>query len=141
MAAGEQAGGAQRTSGLAVASLVLSCIAFVFAGPICSVPGVICGHLARSECRRDARVGGGELALAGLVVGYINIALWVLGVVAVVLILGFVLLLGVAADRPAEPVRLQRPVYRGRPPAPGRRFRLPSSVGLRAAAADPCPCL
>lgn len=60
----------RRTSGLAIASLVLSCLS-VALGPFGFFPGIICGHLARSECRRDPNVDGDGLAVAGLIVGYL----------------------------------------------------------------------
>jgi len=55
-----------RTSGLAIASLACSLL-----GPVCCIPAIICGHLARREIKKDSAVGGAGLALAGLVVGYI----------------------------------------------------------------------
>ena len=60
---------AQRTSGLAIASLVLS-----FFGCL-AIGGVICGHLARKQMRRDPSLGGRGLATAGLIIGYISVAL------------------------------------------------------------------
>jgi hypothetical protein len=47
-----------------VASLIcsLTCIGWL--------PGIICGHLAKSRIRRDPSLQGGGLALAGLVIGY-----------------------------------------------------------------------
>ena len=60
---------ARRTSGLAIAALVLSCLS-VALGPFGFVPGILCGHLARSECRRDPKVDGDGLAVAALILGY-----------------------------------------------------------------------
>jgi len=65
---------AHRTSGLAIASLVLSCLS-VLIGPFGFLPVIICGHLARSECRRNQALTGAGLALAGLIVGYISVGL------------------------------------------------------------------
>jgi hypothetical protein len=59
-------GGGQKTSGLAIASLVCSLVFF----PV----GIICGHLARRDIRRDPSLKGGGLASAGLIIGYFNLA-------------------------------------------------------------------
>jgi len=64
-----------RTSALAVASLVLSCISF-FAWPLGFLPGIICGHLARREIRRNPGMEGDGMALAGLIIGYIFLAMF-----------------------------------------------------------------
>ena len=63
-----------RTCGLAIASLILSCLTVVL-GPFGCIPGIICGHLARAECRRDRALMGDGLAVAGLIIGYLFLAL------------------------------------------------------------------
>lgn len=68
------------TNGLAVASLVCSLLGF-------SVLGVIFGHIALGQIRSKGESGHG-LAVAGLIIGYIALALVVLWVVFV-LVLGF----------------------------------------------------
>lgn len=59
-----------RTSGLAIASLILS-ISSVILWPFGFVPGIICGHLARRQIREDPLIRGDGLAKAGLIIGYI----------------------------------------------------------------------
>lgn len=61
-----------RTSGLAIASLVFSLI-----GPIGSIPAVICGHIALRKIRKEATVKGYGLALAGLIIGYVVLGLFI----------------------------------------------------------------
>ena len=59
----------QRTSGLAIASLVCS-----LSSPVTCVgwlPGVICGHLAKSRIQRNPALKGIGLATAGLTIGYL----------------------------------------------------------------------
>ncbi|MDL5156795.1 DUF4190 domain-containing protein [Actinomycetospora termitidis] len=75
---GYPAGGVAPTNGLAIASLVLSLLSFFFG--ITAVGGVICGHIARRQIRERGENGDG-LALAGLIIGYIFIGLFVLAVV------------------------------------------------------------
>lgn len=55
-----------RTSGLAIASIVLA----VVLGPFGILPAVICGHLALRRIERDPSLTGRGLALAGLIAGY-----------------------------------------------------------------------
>ena len=70
-----------RTSGLAIASLVLGILTIIAClGPFAGIPAVVCGHLARRDCREDPSVGGDGLALGGLIVGYVGTALWLLTV-------------------------------------------------------------
>ena len=64
---------AQRTSGLAVASLVCSLSSLVTC--VGWLPGIICGHLAKSRIRRNPSLKGNGLATAGLVIGYLILML------------------------------------------------------------------
>lgn len=64
------------TSGLAVASLVLSLVGV-------SLLAVIFGHIGLNDTRRHGRDGAG-MAIAGLVLGYIGIAFWVILWLAVI---------------------------------------------------------
>lgn len=60
------------TSGLAIASLVLGIFLFF---PL-SIPAIVLGHIALSQIKKSAgRIGGRGLAIAGLVLGYLGIAL------------------------------------------------------------------
>ncbi len=60
---------AQRTSRLAIASLVCSLSSFITC--IGWLPGIICGHMAKSRIHRDPSLKGNGLATAGLVIGYL----------------------------------------------------------------------
>jgi hypothetical protein len=64
------------TSGVAVASLICGIAEFFTLG-IAAVPAVILGHVARANIKRTGERGDG-LAIAGLVLGYLGIACWVL---------------------------------------------------------------
>ena len=66
-----------RTSGFAIASLILSLVWVFWLG---SVLAVIFGHIALNEIRRDPAVRGRGLAVAGLVLGYVGLALLLLGI-------------------------------------------------------------
>jgi ribosomal protein S27E len=64
---------AQRTSRLAIASLVCSLSSFVTC--IGWLPGIICGHMAKSRIRRNPSLKGNGLATAGLIIGYLILIL------------------------------------------------------------------
>ncbi|HEY1118393.1 MAG TPA: DUF4190 domain-containing protein [Acidimicrobiales bacterium] len=70
------------TNGMAIASLVVSIISITAFCGLTSIVGAILGHIARKQVR-DRGENGGGLALAGIIVGWIGVAL-VLIVVAVV---------------------------------------------------------
>ncbi len=62
----------QKTSGMAIASLVLGIFLFF---PL-SIPAIVLGHIALSQIKQSAgRIGGRGLAIAGLVLGYLGISL------------------------------------------------------------------
>ena len=72
---------APRTSGSAVASLVLGIIGIVVCTP-CGIFAVIYGHRALPEIdRSNGTIGGRGMAIAGLVLGYIAVAFLALAVV------------------------------------------------------------
>jgi len=64
------------TAPLAIWSLALGLGSFAMAGPLASIPGVICGHLALRRIRQsNGVIQGRGMAIGGLVAGYINILL------------------------------------------------------------------
>ncbi|TAN07146.1 MAG: DUF4190 domain-containing protein [Rhodanobacteraceae bacterium] len=80
-----------RTSSLAVVSLIFGILAWIppvlpFIGALVAV---ICGHAARSEIRRapPGSIDGDGLALAGLILGWIQIGIAVLVVAFFILAL------------------------------------------------------
>ncbi len=72
-----------QTSGLAIASLVLSIFSIVL-GPLGCIPGIICGHLAKSKMKKDPAVQGAGLAQAGLIVGYTFLGIFALVILLVI---------------------------------------------------------
>jgi hypothetical protein len=69
----------QKTCGLAIASLVCSLIPFGF------LPGIICGHMASKKIKATPGLQGRGLAKAGLIIGYISLAITVLVAVGLIL--------------------------------------------------------
>jgi competence protein ComGC len=69
-----------KNSGLAIWSLVLGILGLVSLlvciGPLFAIPAVICGHVAHGRIKRSGgALAGDGMAIAGLIIGYISIAL------------------------------------------------------------------
>jgi len=69
------------TNGLAIASLACGVAQFAF-GPLPTIPAIVLGHMARHQIKRTGEQGAG-MALAGLLLGWAAVALFVLAVVGV----------------------------------------------------------
>jgi hypothetical protein len=75
------------TNGMAIASLVCGVLGWVMFPVVAPILAVIFGHIARGQIRQTGE-GGGGMALAGLLLGYINLALCLLALlVGIVVIL------------------------------------------------------
>jgi len=83
------------TSGLAVTSLILGIVSFMGCWCFTAIPGIICGHMAMSQIKRGEAEGRG-LAMAGLIIGYINLGLNLLLAIVYVLFFVFVAAAGTA---------------------------------------------
>jgi hypothetical protein len=79
-----------RTSALAIWSLVLGILGLLCFSFLAAIPAVICGHLGRSKIRdSQGALQGNGLALAGLILGYLSLAFFVLGIIAAIAIPNF----------------------------------------------------
>lgn len=78
-----------RTSSLAIVSLIFGILAYVFLPFLGALIAVVCGHSARSEIRRAApgTIEGDGLALAGLILGWIQLAFTAIAIVFAMLVL------------------------------------------------------
>lgn len=84
---------AVENSTLAVVSLVFGILAWTVLPLVGAFVAVITGHMGRSEIRRsEGRLGGFGMTTAGLILGYLQLALMVLGCV------GFALLVAIGAS-------------------------------------------
>jgi hypothetical protein len=70
-----------RTSGAAIASLVLGIVGVTVFPLIPSVLALVFGSRARDEMRADRGVSGEGLATAGIILGWIGVAISLLGLV------------------------------------------------------------
>ena len=80
----------QPTEGLAIASLVVSCVAVAGLcaygfGALLGPVGAILGHVARRRIAASG-AGGDGLALAGIIIGWIMTALGVLAIVGILVV-------------------------------------------------------
>jgi Domain of unknown function (DUF4190)/Domain of unknown function (DUF1707) len=69
------------TNGLAIGSMVCG-LAEIFTFGFAAIPAVILGHLARGQIKRTGERGDG-MAIAGLILGYLGIAGWLLIILAI----------------------------------------------------------
>lgn len=68
-----------KTPGIAIASLVCGILGFVCFGPLGSIPAIICGHIAKTRIKNSGGILTGDgMALAGLILGYVGLALFIL---------------------------------------------------------------
>lgn len=71
-----------QSSGMAISSLVCGVLGFFTLG-LAAIPAVITGHMARSRINKSAgALGGGGMALAGLILGYLCLVLTFVAVLA-----------------------------------------------------------
>jgi len=85
----------QEGNGLAIASMVLGIVSFVLCGPFCSVPAVILGHISLGKIRRGVMSQDAKgFAMAGTLLGWINLALAAVGLFFVLLWVGLAILAG-----------------------------------------------
>ena len=76
----------EATNSLAIVSLVAGIAGYVIPHPfIAGIVAIVTGHMARSQIRRTGE-GGSGIALAGLILGYIHLALSILLVVGLALL-------------------------------------------------------
>lgn len=79
----------RQTSALAVFSLVMGIASWTVLPFVASIVAIITGHMARAEIRRRPHeLEGDGLAVTGLVLGWLNVAMVVLGILAFILFFG-----------------------------------------------------
>ncbi|MFQ6102403.1 MAG: DUF4190 domain-containing protein [Anaerolineae bacterium] len=75
------------TSGMAIGSLIASILGLTLFPTIGSIIGLILGYMARSQIRDSRQTMSGEgLATAGIILGWIGIALAVIGICLMILV-------------------------------------------------------
>jgi hypothetical protein len=70
-----------RTPPVAIWSLIQAVLSFTCGWLFTAIPAVICGHIARAKIRKSGgALGGRSIATAGLILGYIALALVIMGI-------------------------------------------------------------
>lgn len=83
-----------QTSPAAIISLVFGILAWLALPLIGAVIAIVTGHIARGEIRREpARLEGDGLAVAGLVLGWVQLVLSLVVILLLVLIIGIPVLM------------------------------------------------
>lgn len=79
-----------RTSTTAILSLVFGILSWCLLPLVGAIVAVVTGHVARAELRRapPGTMDGDGMAVAGLVLGWANLALMVLGLFLVLFVFG-----------------------------------------------------
>jgi uncharacterized membrane protein YvbJ len=70
----------ERTSGMAIASLILGILGFIF--NLLAILAIIFGAIGISQTNRDPNLKGRGLAIAGLVLGIIGSIGWIIAIIA-----------------------------------------------------------
>lgn len=79
----------RQTSSFAVVSLVAGILGWTLLPFLGSLAAIIFGHMARGEIRRsNGQLDGDGFAIAGLVMGWLSVAMWVLVVVVFIVFFG-----------------------------------------------------
>ena len=77
------------TSTTAVVSLVSGILGWTFVPVLGSLLAIICGHMARAEIKRsNGEIEGDGMAIAGLILGWVSVAMAVLAIVAIIMVFG-----------------------------------------------------
>jgi hypothetical protein len=81
---------ARTTSTTAIISLVFGVICWVAIPFIGAIVAIVCGHVARGEIRRapPGSIDGDGMAVAGLILGYLHLALFALAVLLIFTVFG-----------------------------------------------------
>jgi hypothetical protein len=80
----------QKTNTLATISLIAGIVQFICFYFVGAIVAIVTGHIARSQIKRSGGAEGGSgLALAGLILGYVGLALSVLAGIGIVVFFAF----------------------------------------------------
>ena len=66
-----------KNSRLAVASIICAILSITLM-PLACFPGIICGHLARSELKKNKQLKGKGFAIAGLILSYVSLTILII---------------------------------------------------------------
>ena len=70
----------ERTSGFAITALVMGILGFLVFGPL-AILAIIFGAIGISQANKDPNVKGKGMAVTGLVLGIVAIAIWIIAII------------------------------------------------------------
>ena len=76
----------KRTEGFAIASLVCGIVGFFGVPIVGSILAIVFGRTARTRIAADPELGGAEMARAGVIIGWIGLAIGVLAVLFLIVL-------------------------------------------------------
>ena len=85
---------ARTTNGLAIAAMILSIVG-IFSCCAFGIAGAIMGQVSLNQIRERNEEGEG-MARAGIIVGWIGVGLWALGIIVYLVFLGGIVALGLS---------------------------------------------
>lgn len=89
----------RQTSTLAIISLIAGILGWTLLPFLGSIGAIITGHMARAEIRREPqRLDGDGFAVAGLILGWLSVVLWIIGILVFVLFFGGLMWLGLQSQ-------------------------------------------
>ena len=89
------------TNSMAVASLAVGIASWLMCPIVGAVAAIVLGHVARGQIRRTGEAGGG-LAVAGLILGYVHLAVYgLILMVWLILLGGMAAMVGILGTMPA----------------------------------------
>lgn len=76
-----------KTNSYALTSMILGILGIVFTGILTGIPAIIFGYSGRRQiAERQPYEDGGGMATAGIVLGWISVAITVLAIIAVIIV-------------------------------------------------------
>ncbi len=83
---------------MAIAALVTGILSLTLCGVFTAIPAIICGHLGVKQAD-NGEASGRAMAMAGMIMGYISLAITILGTIAYFVVV-FVVIGAAAAAQP-----------------------------------------
>ena len=74
---------------MAIAALVTGILSLTLCGIFTAIPAIICGHIGVKQADKG-EASGRTMAMAGMIMGYISLALTLLAIIAYVVLIVFV---------------------------------------------------
>ena len=71
---------------MAIAALVTGILSLVLCGVFTAIPAIICGHMGVKQAD-NGEASGRTMAMAGMIMGYVSLALTILAIIAYIVVI------------------------------------------------------